>query len=124
MAYEHTRHTRAAEEVLELLYESAVTRYLEASGFDVRDHLTDEELAQYQAAQQVEFAAIFGAPKAIGKVIVEVLGGVAEVTSKPEHVEVEIIDHDNEEPEEQSALDRYLERVDMPHVPGEESRGE
>ena len=29
------------------------------------------------------------------KVIIEVLGGVAEVTSCPENVEVEIIDHDN-----------------------------
>lgn len=29
------------------------------------------------------------------KVIIEVSGGVAEVTSCPENVEVEIIDHDN-----------------------------
>jgi hypothetical protein len=30
------------------------------------------------------------------KVIVEVLGGVAEVTSNPDNVDIEIIDHDNE----------------------------
>ena len=30
------------------------------------------------------------------KVVIEVLGGVAEVTQCPEGVEVEIIDHDNE----------------------------
>lgn len=35
----------------------------------------------------------------IGKVVIEVLGGVAEVTSQPDGVEVEIIDHDNEEGE-------------------------
>lgn len=29
-----------------------------------------------------------------GKVIVEVYGGVADVTSKPEGIEVEVIDHD------------------------------
>jgi len=31
------------------------------------------------------------------KVIIEVSGGVADVTQCPEGVEVEIIDHDNEE---------------------------
>ena len=31
------------------------------------------------------------------KVIIEVLGGVAEITQCPDQVEVEIIDHDNEE---------------------------
>lgn len=30
-----------------------------------------------------------------GKVIVEVYGGVSDVTSKPEGIEVEVIDHDN-----------------------------
>ena len=30
-------------------------------------------------------------------VVIEALGGVAEVTSQPEGIEVEIIDHDNEE---------------------------
>ena len=30
-----------------------------------------------------------------GKVIIEVRGGVAEVTSRPEGIEVEVIDHDN-----------------------------
>ncbi len=30
-------------------------------------------------------------------VVIEVLGGVAEVTRQPEGIEVEIIDHDNEE---------------------------
>ncbi len=32
------------------------------------------------------------------KVVIEVLGGVADVTQCPDDVEVEIIDHDNEEP--------------------------
>lgn len=32
-----------------------------------------------------------------GRVVVEVYGGVADVTSKPEGIDVEIIDHDNEE---------------------------
>lgn len=36
------------------------------------------------------------------KVIVEVYGGVAEVTYCPPGVEVEIIDHDNEEAENDS----------------------
>jgi hypothetical protein len=30
------------------------------------------------------------------KVVIEAFGGVAECTESPEHVEVEIIDHDNE----------------------------
>lgn len=33
------------------------------------------------------------------KVVIEVLGGVAEVTECPDDVEVVIIDHDNEEAE-------------------------
>ena len=32
-------------------------------------------------------------------VVIELLGGVAEVTECPDDVEVEIIDHDNEETE-------------------------
>jgi hypothetical protein len=36
-----------------------------------------------------------------GKVVIEVLGGVAEVTSKPDDIEVEIIDHDNEDAEDE-----------------------
>ena len=32
----------------------------------------------------------------VGKVVIEVLGGVAEITAQPEGVEVEILDHDNE----------------------------
>lgn len=40
------------------------------------------------------------APRKLAKVVIEVLGGVAEVTSKPDDVEVEIIDHDNEVDEE------------------------
>jgi hypothetical protein len=39
------------------------------------------------------------APRRLAKVVIEVLGGVAEVTSNPDNVEVEIIDHDNEEAE-------------------------
>jgi hypothetical protein len=35
-------------------------------------------------------------PRRLAKVVIEVLGGVAEVTSNPDNVEVEIIDHDNE----------------------------
>ena len=33
------------------------------------------------------------------KVVIEVHGGIAEVTECPDDVEVEIIDHDNEEAE-------------------------
>src|SRR5260221_2992444 len=97
MSYEHTRRSRAAAEILDILFERAVTRYLETSGFHLRDHLTDDELAQYHAAEYMAFEQTFGTPTSIGKVVVEVLGGVAEVTSKPDHVEVTIIDHDNEE---------------------------
>jgi hypothetical protein len=117
MSDEHTRRSRAAAEILETLYQRAVTRYLEASGFDVRKHLTEEELAQYHTAEQAAFEQTLGQPTAIGKVVIEVLGGVAEVTSKPDHVEVTIIDHDNEE---SSALDRSLECVDRPQLTDDE----
>lgn len=40
----------------------------------------------------------------VGKVVIEVLGGVAEVTSQPEGVEVEIIDHDNESAEAEGEI--------------------
>ena len=33
----------------------------------------------------------------LGKVVIEVYGGVAEVTQNPDGVDVEIIDHDNEQ---------------------------
>ncbi len=97
MSFEHTRRSSAAPEILDMLYDRAVARYLEASGFDVRDHLTADELVHYHAAEHGELEQRFGMPTAIGKVVIEVYGGVAAVTSKPEHVEVEIIDHDNEE---------------------------
>jgi hypothetical protein len=45
---------QAATEILEILYDRAVNRYLEQSNFDIRDHLTDEELRQYEAAEAVE----------------------------------------------------------------------
>lgn len=35
----------------------------------------------------------------MGKVIIEVLGGVAEITANPDNVDIEIIDHDNKEAE-------------------------
>jgi len=35
-------------------------------------------------------------PRRLAKVVIEVLGGVVEVTSKPDNIDVEIIDHDNE----------------------------
>lgn len=50
------------------------------------------------------------------KVLIEVLGGVAYVTCRPNDIEVEIIDHDNRDNEETSAFDDVLERADMPQV--------
>jgi hypothetical protein len=92
---------QAATEILEILYDRAVNRYLEQSNFDVRDHLTDEELRQYEAAEAVELDHNSNRSHApdIGKVVVEVLGGVAEVTGQPEGAEVEILDHDSEQQE-------------------------
>jgi hypothetical protein len=65
--------------------------------FDPRDYLTEDERAHWETAQQEELESIFSGPRFAGKVVVEVLGGVAEVTSKPDNIEVEIVDHDNEE---------------------------
>jgi hypothetical protein len=47
------------------------------------------------------------------KVVIEVLGGVAHVTCSPDEIDVEIIDHDNEEP---SAFAEFLEQADMPQA--------
>ncbi len=103
------------------LYDLAVSRHLEQSDFDCRDYLTDEERLQYDEA--VLFTAAQPAPdiRTIGKVVIEVLGGVAYVTSQPDEVQVEIIDHDNDNEEHggfapgvASALDHFLEKADMP----------
>ncbi len=83
-------------EILDTLYNLALDRFMEESDFDARDYLTDEELGQWEVAQQEELESAFDGPKYAGKVVVEVLGGVAEVTSKPDNIDVEIIDHDNE----------------------------
>lgn len=89
------RRSEAAREVLNTLHDRAVVRHLEASGFDARVYLTDDELRQWEAAQAVENELLMTQHN-VGKVVVEVWGGVAEVTSNPERVEVEIIDHDND----------------------------
>jgi hypothetical protein len=88
---------QSATEILDKLYNLALDRFVEESDFDARDYLTAEEVAQWDAAQQEELVAGFGGSKYAGKVVIEVLGGVAEVTAKPDNIEVEIIDHDNEE---------------------------
>jgi hypothetical protein len=89
----------AAKEMLDTLYELAVGRFLEESEFDVRDHLTDSELPMWEEAQRIELEHFTHRRQTAAKVVIEVLGGVAEVTSKPDGVEVEIVDHDNEEKE-------------------------
>lgn len=43
------------------------------------------------------------------EVIVEIYGGVADVTSKPDDVEVRIIDHDNHDSEEETAKEMACE---------------
>jgi hypothetical protein len=96
MSNEQLRYGHATE-LLDELYDRALDRFIEQSNFDPRDYLTDEERALYQEAAALEFEHIFNGPKQLGKrVVVEVLGGVAEVTEKPDDIEVEIIDHDNE----------------------------
>lgn len=62
---------------------------------DLRKLLVDDTMKQTRAA----IAKATGgnsAPSAPHKVVVEVLGGVAEVTTCPPGVDVQIIDHDNE----------------------------
>lgn len=115
-----------AREVLETLRERALLRLLGATSFDWRDYLTDEEATQYNAALELEggqpepehVPAVTGETlTSVGRVLIEVYGGVAAVTEKPEGVDVEIIDHDNEEAEgTQSALDRFFENADLPQV--------
>src|SRR5438128_1930735 len=89
-------HYGHAAEVLYELCDRALNRFVDQSDFDPRDYLTDEERTLYEEAQALELEYAFNGPKQLGKrVVVEVLGGVAEVTAKPEDIEVEIIDHDN-----------------------------
>jgi hypothetical protein len=86
-----------ATEILDSLYDLALNRFLDETDFDPRDYFDDAELAQWETAQQEELETSTDVPRSLARrVIIEVLGGVAEVTSKPEDVEVEIIDHDNE----------------------------
>jgi hypothetical protein len=91
--------TGSAGEILDALYDRALGRLLDDMDFDPRDCLTEDELAQWEMAQQEELQSIVRCPHYAGKVVIEVLGGVAEVTSQPDNIEVEIIDHDNEEQE-------------------------
>ena len=92
-----------ASQVLKMLRERALMRLLGASSFDWRDYLTDEEIAQYdnamelEGAQPEEVADTGETLVKLGKVLIEVYGGVAAVTSNPSGVEVEIVDHDNVE---------------------------
>ena len=94
--------TGSASEVLDALYDRALGRLLGDMDFDPRDYLTEDELANWETAQREELTSIFSRPHYAGKVVVEVLGGVAEVTSKPGQIEVEIIDHDHEGPSEKT----------------------
>lgn len=73
------------EELVDLAYE----RFIQETNFDFRGYLDEKELARYDEAEQ--------AMNDSRKVVIEVLGGVAYVSSTPPGVEVEIIDHDNEE---------------------------
>ncbi len=122
MSYEQNHQGKSPTDVLTELYELAVNRFLDADNFDYRDYLTDEELAQYQEAERLGTSHLTPAARTVGKVIIEVYGGVADVTSKPDDIEVEIIDHDNEMDEGAEgfifgpplALDNFLEKVDMP----------
>lgn len=50
-----------------------------------------------QVIDQLQFMLKEARAAAVGKVVVEVSGGVADVTSAPEGVIVEIVDHDNKE---------------------------
>jgi hypothetical protein len=117
MSNERARY-QAATEILETLYQEAVSEHLAATDFEVLRYLKGEKRAQWLAAEQVELEYVFGTPETeaeprsaaatiknapraraapdIGKVVIEVYGGVAAITSKPENIEVEIIDHDNE----------------------------
>jgi hypothetical protein len=112
-----------ASQVLDALYDQALERLLYNT--DWRDYLSGDELAQYEAAMKVVNEQPEGTPEAtqaaaIGKVVIEVYGGVAAVTSKPDDIEVEIIDHDNEEGQAYDAFTDFLERADMPQPDGEE----
>src|SRR5690348_16452348 len=93
---EQQEQSPTASELLDTLYNRALQRYLEAIDFEARDHLTEEELRQWDAAWTLALGGPTPAqPRAIGKVVIEVLGSVAYVMSQPDNIEVEIIDHDN-----------------------------
>ncbi len=62
-----------------------------------RYHLRLDSLAFYRDMLHAAYQQIRERIAAERKVVIEVLGGVAEVTRQPEGIEVEIIDHDNEE---------------------------
>lgn len=79
----------AANRVMEELVDLAYERFVQETNFDFRDYLDEKELARYDEAEQ--------AMNDVRKVVIEVLGGVAYVASAPPDVEVEIINHDNEE---------------------------
>jgi hypothetical protein len=91
--------TGSASELLDALYDRALGRLLDDMDFDPRDYLTEDECAHWETVQHEEVKSIFSGPHYAGKVVIEVLGGVAEVTSRPDNIEVEIVDHDNEESE-------------------------
>jgi hypothetical protein len=89
--------TGSASAILDVLYDRALGRLLDDMDLDPRDYLTADERTQWETAQREELERIVRGPQYAGKVVVEVLGGVAEVTAKPENIDVEIIDHDNED---------------------------
>lgn len=75
----------------------------DGDGFNVEaSEATEEEITTYRevvlapsspgASDQIVPFKEWRTPR---KVVIEVSGGVAEITSQPEGVEVEIIDHDN-----------------------------
>ena len=109
-----TQRARDAAKVLEELTDLAYERFLDESIFDFRDYLDEKELARYEEAEQTV--------RDLGKVVIEISGGVAYVTNNPTGVEVEIIDHDNEEGEAYDALTDFLDRADMPQLDSGEER--
>ena len=61
-----------------------------------RYNLRLDSLAFYRDMLHAAYQQIRERKAAERRVVIEVLGGVAEVTRQPEGIEVEIIDHDNE----------------------------
>ncbi len=133
MSYEQQHGGKSPADVITELHELAINRCLEQINFDYRDYLSDEELLAYQEAERWDTAHLTPEPtepqvQAVGKVVIEVYGGVADVTSKPDGIEVEIIDLDNDSEEHggsapgfASALDHFLEKVDMPQESAHEN---